>query len=90
MGKVAFSKVLGGDFLRGPGVKAQPSNIRGMGSISGWGTKVPHAMGVAKIKKKKTILNKKYWESWILCIGVGGEFFYPKSYPGSVLGRLQS
>ena len=55
MGKVAFSKVLGGDFLRGPGVKAQPSNIRGMGSISGWGTKVPHAMGVAKIKKKKNI-----------------------------------
>jgi len=39
---------------------------------------------------KNIILNKKYWESWILCIGVGGEFFYPKSYPGSVLGRLQS
>lgn len=33
MGKVAFSKVPGGDFLSGPGVKAQPSNAGGMGSI---------------------------------------------------------
>ena len=31
------------------GVKAQPSNAGGMGSIPGWGTEVPHAMDVAKI-----------------------------------------
>ena len=36
------------DFLSGPGVKAQPSNAGGMGSIPVWGTKVPHAMGTAK------------------------------------------
>ena len=35
------------DFLS-PGVKTQPSNTEGMGSISGGGTKVPRAMGAVK------------------------------------------
>ena len=35
------------DFLS-PGVKTQPSNTEGMGSISSGGTKVPRAMGAVK------------------------------------------
>ena len=32
------------DFLGGPVVKTQPSNASGVGLISGWGTKIPHAV----------------------------------------------
>ena len=31
------------DFPGGSVVKSQPSNAGGEGSISGWGTKIPHA-----------------------------------------------
>ena len=42
------------DFQRGPAVKMPPppSNIKGMGSIPGWGTKIPHAEWCGKKKKK--------------------------------------
>ena len=36
---------LGGDFLCGPVVKKPPSNAGDVGSIPGWGTKIPHASG---------------------------------------------
>ena len=37
------------DFPGGPGVKTLPSNAGDPGSISGWGTKVPHAAGTKPI-----------------------------------------
>ena len=37
-----------GDFPSGPVVKTLPSNTGGAGSISGWGTKIPHAVGCGK------------------------------------------
>ena len=33
------------DFPGGPVVKNPPSNARDAGSIPGWGTKIPHAVG---------------------------------------------
>ena len=36
---------LNGDFPDGLLVKNPPSNAGDMGSIPGWGTKIPHAMG---------------------------------------------
>ena len=32
------------DFPGGPVVKNPPSNVQDMGLISGWGTKIPHAV----------------------------------------------
>ena len=37
--------MISGDFPGGPGVKNPPSNAGDMGSISGGGTKIPHAPG---------------------------------------------
>ena len=36
---------MGEDFPGGPVVKNLPCNSGDMGLISGWGTKIPHAMG---------------------------------------------
>ena len=33
------------DFPDGPVVKNPPSNARDLGSVPGWGTKIPHAAG---------------------------------------------
>ena len=33
------------DFPGGPVLKNLPSNVGDTGSISGWGTKIPHALG---------------------------------------------
>ena len=38
-------ELLGKDFPGGPVVKSLPSNARDAGSIPGWGTTIPHAMG---------------------------------------------
>ena len=47
------------DFPSGPVVKTLPSNAGGVGSIPGWGTKIPHAVGCGqKLKKKKKELLK--------------------------------
>ena len=35
-------------------VKISPSNAGGVGSIPGWGAKIPHASGLKKKKKKNT------------------------------------
>ena len=45
-----------GDFPGGPVVKTSPSNAGGVGSISGWGAKVPHALG----PKNQNIKQKQY------------------------------
>ena len=37
--------LLKGDFPGGPVVKNVPSNAGDVGSIPGWGTKIPHATG---------------------------------------------
>ena len=37
--------ICGGDFPGGPVVKNPPSNAGDAGSIPGWGTKIPHALG---------------------------------------------
>ena len=34
-----------GDFFSGPVVKNPPSSAADVGSIPGWGTKIPHAVG---------------------------------------------
>ena len=39
------------DFPDGTMVKNPPSNAEGMGSIPGWGAKIPHAMMQKKILK---------------------------------------
>ena len=36
-------------------VKNPPSNAGNVGSIPGWGTKIPHATWCGKKKKKKTL-----------------------------------
>ena len=38
-------------------VKISPSNAGGVGSIPGWGAKIPHASGLKKKKKKKNTSN---------------------------------
>ena len=40
-----ISKVQPGDFPGGPVVRNLPSNAGDTGSIPGWGTKIPHAVG---------------------------------------------
>ena len=43
------------DFPSGPVVKSPPSNAGAVGSILGWGTKIPHTAGCGqKIKISKT------------------------------------
>ena len=44
------------DIPGSPVVKFLASTGGGMGSISGWGTKIPHAMGCGQKKKKKICL----------------------------------
>ena len=39
-----------GDFLRSPVVKKLPCNARGMGSITGHSTKIPHTRRTAETK----------------------------------------
>ena len=40
-----LTKIYFRDFPGGPMVKNPPSNARDAGSIPGWGTKIPHAVG---------------------------------------------
>ena len=47
------------DFPGGPVVKIQPSNAGGMGSIPGWGIKIPHAAWCGQNIKKKEKKEKK-------------------------------
>ena len=47
--KLAICQVL--DFLSDPGVKTLPSRAGDVGSIPGWGDKVPHATGMGPKKK---------------------------------------
>ena len=50
-GSVAFQNVhLPWDFPGGPVVKNPPSNAGGVGSITGWGTKILYAVWPEKIK----------------------------------------
>ena len=50
------SRISSRDFPGGPVVKTRGSTAGGAGSISGWGTKIPHALwsGQKSEKKKKT------------------------------------
>ena len=41
------------DFPDDPIVKTLPSNVEGISSIPGWGTKIPHTEGCGQKKKKK-------------------------------------
>ena len=48
-----------GDFPGGPGVQTSPSNAGGVGSIPGWGAKIPHASGPKNQNtKQKQYCNK--------------------------------
>ena len=40
------------EFPGGPVVKTPPSNAGGLGSIPGWGTKIPHAIRCSKTNKQ--------------------------------------
>ena len=42
-----------GDLPGGPLVKTLPFSVGGMGSIPGWGAKIPHDVWPKKKKKKK-------------------------------------
>ena len=42
-----------GDFPGSPVLKTSPSTAGGVGSIPGWGTKIPHALQPKKSKHKK-------------------------------------
>ena len=44
------------DFPRGPMVKNPPSNAEDVGSIPGWGTKIPHATGQLSLHATTTEL----------------------------------
>ena len=53
-----------GDFPCGPvGLRLHASSAGGTGSISGWGTKVLHAMGCGPKEKKKKERKVKYNEA---------------------------
>ena len=43
-------------------VKTSSSNVGGVGSIPGWGTKIPHAL---RPKKKKKVKQKQYRASLV-------------------------
>ena len=45
-----------GDFPGGPVVKTSSSNVGGVGSIPGWGAKIPHALQ----PKNQNIKQKQY------------------------------
>ena len=47
-----------GDFLGGPVLKTLPSNARGLGSIPGWGAKIPRFMA-KKLQQKQYCNNKR-------------------------------
>ena len=55
-----YLKVLSELFPGGPIVKILPSNVRGAGSISGWGAKIPHASR----PKKQNIKQQQYWNKF--------------------------
>ena len=59
-GLVSILRVVGKDFPDGPVVKTLPFNARGVGSIPGGRTKIPHAIGCGQklIKKKRTTFIK--------------------------------
>ena len=44
-----------GDFSSSPVVKTSPSNAGGVGSIPGWGTKIPNAVWMQPSKKKSLL-----------------------------------
>ena len=48
------------DFPSGPVVKTSPSNAGGVGSIPGWGAKIPHTPG----PKNQNIKQKQYYEQF--------------------------
>ena len=54
---VHHSKTMVRNFPGGSVVKTSPSNAGGMGSMPGWGAKIPHALGP---KKNKTNGQKQY------------------------------
>ena len=56
------SRISSRDFPGGPEVKTRGSTAGGAGSISGWGTKIPHALwsGQKSEKKKKNNPKTKY------------------------------
>ena len=49
---------VGGDFPGGPVVKNPPSNAGDAGSIPGWGTKIPHAVGQLSPRATTTELSR--------------------------------
>ena len=57
MKKIQFHKVQNRDFSGGPVVKTLPSNVGGMGSILGWGAKIPRTPLPNRSKYKQ---QKKY------------------------------
>ena len=57
LGKRGRSKISRGDFPAGPVAKILPFQCRGvMGSIPGWGTKIPTCCAVQPKKQNKTKL----------------------------------
>ena len=44
-GWLTYQNIIWGDFPGGPVVRTSPSNVGGVGSIPGRGTKTPHASG---------------------------------------------
>ena len=48
------------DFPGGPVVKILPSNVRGAGSIPGWGAKIPHTTR----PKNQNIKQQQYWNKF--------------------------
>ena len=48
--QIPSHKNYGRDFPGDPQVKNPPSNTGDAGSISGWGTKIPHAMGQLSLR----------------------------------------
>ena len=59
-----FRKAMDRDFPGGPVVKNPPSNAGDMGSIPGWGAKIPQAVGQLSpwdsTREKPLCCNKRY------------------------------
>ena len=55
-----FKKNFTWDFSGGPVVKNPSSNERDVGSIHGWGTKIPHAEG----QLRPSTLKPAHWNNW--------------------------
>ena len=47
-------------FPGGPVVRTSPSSVGGVGSILGWGAKIPHVLGSKKQKQYGNKLNKDF------------------------------